>query len=106
MVRHIGADIRLITVFVIDGREGIEDTLANLVNIGHVGVERLVTIAQATGDVLNRVVILIGGIGSYSGDVVVIIVHTLLDLSGLVAVACTQTPVGIETLFTTNADDV
>ena len=106
MILHIGADIGLIAETVIDGRESIIYTLANLVNIGHVGIERLVAITQATSDVLYRVVILIGGIGSDSGDVVVVIIHTLLDLSGLVTVTCTQAPVGIEAPFTTNANDV
>ena len=55
---------------------------------------------------LNSVVILVGGIGANSSDVVFILVNSILDLSGLVAVTCTQAPVGIEAILATHADDV
>ena len=75
-------------------------------NVGQIGVERLVTVAHTTSDILHRVVILIGGTGSCRCNVQFVVVHALLDLSGLVAVTCTQAPVGIDAILATDADDV
>ena len=63
-------------------------------------------VTHTAGDVMYTVVILVGRIGAHSCDVVIIFVHTFLDLSALIAVAGTQAPVRIDAILATHADDV